>query len=96
MADLTPESVENGIFTIAGEELDLAIVMSELWNEVRANVACSHGDDSSFAEEVRIWGEQRGVMGSQFPDEIKKREWVKLRALAEKEYEGRGVGAKMC
>lgn len=95
MTSENPESLISGNLTIAGENINPAIVIAGLWNEAHSRVARSHGDDSSFAEAIRVWGMQNGGLGGRFPDKDIKREWGKLRAVAEREYEGRGEGSAM-
>ena len=64
-------------------EVDWKIVTKRLWVEVDGGVELSHGRESGFAREVRVFGEESGIAGRVLDKAELERQWLKLRAIAD-------------
>ena len=76
-------------------QVDWQVVVFYLFREIEEAVGKSHGKGSFFAEEVEAFGGEIGMVGKGVvggSEELKAREWRKLRGIGEGVGGGRRVG----
>ena len=60
------------------------VVAMGIFQEVSNAISFSHGNNSPFAAEVKVFGEAAGIGRERVSNQLVEEEWVKLRKIAEK------------